>query len=310
MGGSRGRILITPRSVTRDGHPALEPLVAAGYDLVFSPPGRLPSEAELRELLPGCVGYLAGVEPVSAAVLRAAAPGLRVISRNGAGTDNIDLSAAAALGIAVRRAAGANARGVAELAWGLVLALVRSIPRSDAALKSREWKRREGWELAGRTLGIVGCGAVGRLVAGFGAAFGMRVLAHDPFPDPAFSAGPGFRFTSLDQVLAESGVLTLHCPAAGDQPLLDAARLARMPVGALLINTARAELVEEAAVLAALDSGRLGGYGVDVFRSEPPGDDPVVRHPRVVATPHLGGFTRESVDRAVAAAVEGLLAEL
>ncbi len=309
MAGSRGRILVTPRSVTRDGHPALELLREAGFEVTLSAPGRLPAEEDLRALLPGCIGYLAGVEPVSAAVLRAA-PGLRVISRNGAGVDNIDLQAAAALGISVLRTPGANARGVAELTWGLILALARSIPQSDAALKRGEWLRREGIELEGRTLGIAGCGSVGRQVACFGASFGMRVLAFDPVPDPAFSAGPGFRYAGLEEVLAGSAVLSLHCPPAADGPLLDVARLDCLPAGALVINTARAELVDDEALLRALDSGRLGGYAADVFRKEPPGDDPLAWHPRVIATPHLGGFTRESVDRAVTAAVESLLAQL
>lgn len=309
---SAGRILVTPRSVTRDGHPALARFVAAGFEVELAAPGRQPTEAELLDRLPGCVGYLAGVEPVGAALLRqAGASGLRVIGRNGTGTDNLDLAEAAALGIRVVRAEGANARGVAELAWGLVLALARAIPPSDAALKAARWDRRRGIELEGRTLGIVGCGTIGRLVAGFGAAFGMRVVAFDPFPDDTFAASAGVQFLPLETVVESADVLTLHCPPSPDGPVITSERLGAMPAGALLVNTARADLVDGGAVLEALESGRLGGFATDVFPREPPAaDDPLPAHPRVVATPHVGGFTGESIDRAVSVAVDRMLAAL
>jgi D-3-phosphoglycerate dehydrogenase len=309
-GPCRGRVLVTPRSFTRAGHPALDRLVAEGYELVMASPGCQPTQDELLGLLPGCVGYIAGVEPVGGDLLRAA-PGLRAISRNGTGTDNIDLAAASALGIQVLRAAGTNARSVAELAWGLVLALARSIPASDAALKRGVWQRHSGIELEGRRLGIAGCGTVGRLVARFGLAFGMEVSAFDPFPDERFSAGEGFRFDpSLDSVIATSDVLSLHCPPSADGPLITGTRLASMPDGALLVNTARAELIDDGDLLRALESGRLGGYATDVFRTEPPGDEALFRHPKVVLSPHVGGYTMESIDRVVEVTVDQLLGAL
>ena len=133
-----GRVLVTPRSATRDGHPSLQALADAGYETVFCRPGALPSEEELLALLPGCVGYLAGVETVSAQVLEAA-KGLRAISRNGTGADAIDTAAAQRLGIRVLRAEGANARGVAELTLALILCLARSLTRNDQALKAHRW---------------------------------------------------------------------------------------------------------------------------------------------------------------------------
>ena len=304
------RILVTPRSLTRDGHPALELLRRAGYEVVTSTPGRQPDEAELLRVVPGCVGWLAGVEPVGARVLEAAR-GLRAISRNGTGVDNIDLAAAERLGIQVLRAEGANARGVAELAIGLILALLRSIPWSDARLKAGAWERRRGLEIGGRTVGVVGCGRVGRLVAELALGLGARVVAHDAFPDAGFAPGAGFRYAELEAVLADADALSLHCPAQpGGRPLIDAARLARLRPGAVLVNTARASLVDDAAVLAALEAGRLGGFATDVFPEEPPVETALVRHPRVIATPHLGGFTDESVAQAARVAVENLLAVL
>ena len=301
------RILVTPRSLTRDGDPALDLLRKAGYEVVQCTPGRQPDEAELLRLVPGCVGWLAGVEPVGARVLEAAR-GLRAISRNGTGVDNIDLAAAARLGIRVLRAEGANARGVAELAIGLVLSLLRSIPWSDARLKGGTWERRRGLEIGGRTVGVVGCGRIGRLVAELALGLGADVVGHDANPVEGFDPGSRFRFTDLGTVLAAADALTLHCPALpGGRPLLDAAAIARIKRGAVVVNTARASLVEESAILAALDDGRLLGFATDVFTEEPPVSTALVSHPRVIATPHLGGFTEESVAKATRAAVDNLL---
>ncbi|SUS06551.1 conserved hypothetical protein [uncultured Defluviicoccus sp.] len=306
---SAGRILVTPRSVTRDGHPSLARLEAAGHEVAFGPPGRQPTEEELLHLLPDCVGYLAGVEPVTAGVLRGAGK-LRAISRNGTGVDNVDLATAAAQGIAVLRAEGANARGVAELALALMLALARAIPECDAAMKAGGWQRSQGIELEGKTLGLLGWGRIGRLVGGFGAVLGMEVLAHDPMI-PAGTVTTPARLTSFAEVLTQSDFLSLHCPPApGGQPLLDEAALTRMKPGVRIINTARFELIDTKAMLHALDHGHVAGLALDVFDAEPPRDLSLVRHPRVIATPHAGGFTRESVDRAMDVAVDNILRAL
>jgi phosphoglycerate dehydrogenase-like enzyme len=305
------KILVTPRSLSRGGHPSFELLAEAGYEVVFATPGQQPTEEELLAILPECVGMLAGVEPITRAVLEAAAGSLKVISRNGTGVSSIDLDAAAEFGIRICRAEGANARGVAELAFGLILSLVRSVPLSDASLKGRNWQRRKGVELEGRTLGLVGCGRIGKLVAAFALAFGMDILAHDPYPDASFSPGEGFSWAGLSEVLARADVVSLHCPPADNgRPLIDADRIAAMKDGAYLINTARGALLDDVAVLAALDSGKIAGLAVDAFEPEPPTDWRLAQHPNVIATPHVGGFTAESVDRAAAAAVANMLAAL
>jgi phosphoglycerate dehydrogenase-like enzyme len=302
-----GTILITPRSLTAAGHPALARLQDAGYELVFTTPGQQPTTAELLQVLPGCVGYLAGVEEVDARVLEAAR-GLRVISRNGVGTNNLDLKAARRLGITVCTTPGANARGVAELAMAHLLALARWVPFSDHGLKAGGWQRRQGMEVHGKTLGLIGCGHVGRLVARFALGMDMKVLAYDVMPDTTFAPSTDFRFVPLADVLSQSDVISLHCPALDDgRALIDAAALATMKQGVFLINTARAELIDAAALAAALQCGKVAGAAVDVFRSEPPTGDPLVACDRVVATPHIGGFTGESVDRAVEMAVDNLL---
>ena len=300
-------ILITPRSLTRDGHPALGKFTEAGYEVVNATAGKQPTEAELLDLLPGCVGMLAGVEKISAAALDAATE-LKVIGRNGVGIDNIDLEAAERLGIAICRTAGANARGVAELAISLLFALARAVPFSDAALKAGRWERRKGFELPDRTLGVIGCGQIGRHVVEMAVGLGMNVLGYDPVRDESFDPGSAFRYAELAEVLSSADAISLHCPPLADgTPLIGAAALARMKRGVYLINTARAALLDEAAILAALDDGQLAGLATDVFRQEPPTDSPLAAHDRVIATPHVGGYTTESVDRAVTMAVELML---
>jgi phosphoglycerate dehydrogenase-like enzyme len=301
------KILITPRSLTKDGDPALNLLTRGGFEIVFSTPGSIPQEDELIRLLPGCVGYLAGVEPITAAVLEAATD-LKVISRNGTGINSIDLQAARRLNIEILSAEGANARGVAELTLGLILGLVRSMPFSDACLKREKWERRKGLELQGRTLGVIGCGKVGQLVTQLALAFGMEVLAYDPFPDLKFAPAPGFRFADLEEVLAGSDILSLHCPEQTDgRPILDRDRLGRLSPGVFIVNTAHASLIDETVILEALQEGRVAGLALDVFGHEPPDATPLLSDDRVIVTPHIGGFTLESVSRATLAAVENLL---
>lgn len=304
------KILVTPRSLTKGGDPALDHLKHAGHQLVFCTPGKAPDEQELVGLVPGCAGWLAGVEKITDAVL-ARADCLKAISRNGTGVDSIDLAACERRGIAVLRAEGANARGVAELTVALMLGLLRSVPFGDARLKAGGWERRQGIELEGRTLGVIGTGKIGRLVTRFALGMDMRVLGCDADPDARYAPSPDFHYVPLEELLASSDIVSLHCPhTAGEKPLMDAGALGRMKTGAVLINTARAGLVDEAAVLAALQAGRLAGYGTDAYEKEPPDRSPLLLHDKVIATPHVGAFTAESVSRATRAAVDNLLRAL
>lgn len=303
------KILVTPRSITRSGHPSLERLRSAGFELRMPTPGEQPDESVLLVELPGCVGYLAGIEPITARVLSAAA-GLKVISRNGTGIDNIDMSAAERCGIRVLRAEGVMARSVAELTIGLVLGLARSIPQGDSRLKRGNWSRSLGVEIEKKTLGIIGCGRIGKLVAHLAIGLGMRVLAYDHVAG-AVGASESITYVSFEELLSGADILTLHCPATPNGlPLIDTNAIAQMKPGVLLINTARGELLDDKAVLAALESGQMSGLAIDSYRHEPPGDDPLVMHERVIATPHIGAFTRESIDRTMELTVENLLSAL
>lgn len=299
-----GKIAVTPRSLSGSGNSALSVLIERGYEIVFPAPGKTPSEEELLRAVPGCVGWIAGVEPITPRVLSAAKE-LRVISRNGTGVDNIDLDAAQAQGIIVERAVGANARGVAELAITLMLSVFRSVPWSNGLLQKGDWNRRIGIEAQGRTLAVIGCGAIGREVADLALGLGMWVIGYDPQISNSF-ARPGFRFASLEEALTTADAISFHCPP-GDSPILDANILRKLKRGVVVVNTARAELIDEDAMLAALDSGQVAGLATDVFRKEPPDLSPLLLHEKVILTPHAGGFTEESVERATRVAVENLL---
>lgn len=306
MGSTVETVVVTPRSVSRDGHPSLQAVSDAGYRIVFPAPGRQPSETELINAMDGCVGYLAGVEPVSAAVLGAAQK-LRVISRNGVGVDNIDMDAAGKRRIIVERALGTNARGVAELAFGHMLCAARGIPAADRSLKEESWERTRGIELEGRTLAVIGYGAIGRIVANLAAGFGMRVLVYDPYLPEDTTIEQGSRSVDFDEVLKNADVISLHCPPAPEKYVLGAHEIARMKRGAIIVNTAREGLMDPDAVSAAVTTGQVRAVTIDAFAKEPPDNYSFLKSPGVIATPHIGGYTDESVDRSIRVAVDNLL---
>lgn len=304
------RILVTPRSLTSQPHPDIERLRERGFDVIYSTPGAMPSEEELLGLVPGCVGWLAGVEPVTSRIIEAACD-LRAISRNGVGTDNLPMDMLNRRGVKILIAEGANSLGVAELTIGLLFSALRSIPLADAGIKSGGWPRVRGIEIRGRTIGIIGCGAIGREVARMAIALGACVIAFDPlrpnldFPSSAFS------YAGVDDIIANADVLSLHCPLPRDgSTLLDRDRLFNVKEGMILINSARARLVDEDALIDALDAGRIGCYATDVFEPEPPVSLRLAGHRQVIATSHIGGFTTESVDRATRIAADNLVAAL
>ena len=303
----KSRILITPRSLSKGEHPDLEPLKRAGFELVMPTPGATPTEADLLKALPGCVGWLAGVEPVSEAVIQTARD-LRVISRNGTGVDNLPMGAVAAAGIAVQRAEGTNARGVAELSLALALAGLRDIVPTHNGVKAGGWPRRIGAEIQGAKVGIVGLGAIGAAMAELCLAVGAHVYGFDPYAPDDVVTHPAFTRGDFASVIAAAKVLSLHAPMQKDgQPLIGAQEIAALGHGAVIVNTARAGLVNDAALLSALESGQVSTYAADAFHTEPPELTALLRHPNVIATSHIGGFTDASVARSTRRAVDNLL---
>lgn len=302
---SSGKILITPRSLSKDGHPYLQRLREAGYEVIMPYPGKQPTEEELIVSLPGCVGYLAGVEKVTARVLDAC-PSLRVISRNGVGIDNVDPEAAARQHIVLKVARGANSRGVAELAISAIFTLYRAIIPTHNSVKNGGWERTKGHEVCGKTLGLIGTGQIGQYVAKMARGLDMQIIAYDLYPNPELEVAGLLQYRTLEEVLQQSDILSLHCPA-GEEPLLNRDSLQQVKDGVVIINTAREALVAQEAMLDALNSRKVAGYAVDAFACEPPELTPLLQHERVILSSHIGGFTSESVDRATIAAVDNIL---
>ena len=289
--------------------PAVESLRGA-FDVDYAP-----------ELVDDRAGLLARVAEADALIVRnrtrvdrevlMAAPRLRAVGRLGVGLDNIDVAACEAAGVAVYPATGANSLAVAEYVVATSMVLLRGAYLSSNEVAAGQWPRArmsQGRETAGKTLGLVGFGGIGRMTAKLAQALGMRVLAYDPMlpPDaPAWSeAGVGRR--ELDALFGEVDVLSLHVPLTeSTRGLVDAARLARMKPDAILVNTARGGVVDETALAAALRSGKLGGAALDVFDDEPlRAGSPLAGAPNLILTTHIGGVTRESNER-----VSSLIAE-
>ena len=231
----------------------------------------------------------------------AAGKNLKIVGRMGVGVDNIDLEAAKKHGVAVVNAPVATTVSVAELTVGLMLSLLRDIPRADAGLKAGKWLKKElvGTELFQKTLGVIGFGHIGEAVAHRAMAFDMDVIAFDPVRPANEIEAAGAKAVSLDELLAQSDLITMHIPhIPATHYLLNEAAFAKMKDGVRIVCAARGGVIEETALLAALESGKVAGAALDVFEAEPPGESALAMHPHVVATPHIGAQTSEAQLRA------------
>ncbi|OFW40298.1 MAG: phosphoglycerate dehydrogenase [Acidobacteria bacterium RIFCSPLOWO2_12_FULL_67_14] len=272
---------------------ALDLLRAEGWE-VDARSGRAPEQLA-TDLSAADALVVRSATKVTAALI-AAAPRLRAIARAGTGVDNVDVTAASARGIVVMNAPGANSISVAELAMGQILALARHLPAADAAMKQGKWEKKKflGEEIRDKTLGLAGLGRIGQEVARRAAAFDMRVIAHDPFISEQVAAGLGVELVSLDDLFARAHYVSLHMPSNDKtRRIVNAERLAHARKGLRIINTARGDLIDEAALADAIESGQVAGAALDVFEREPPPDQRLQKLPQVVASPHIAASTRE-----------------
>jgi D-3-phosphoglycerate dehydrogenase len=288
-------ILVASRSFGKNCPETLEKMKAAGC--VFLPHSfdKAPSEEQLIQVIGEADVLISGTEPVTEKVLTAA-PRLKVISKHGVGYDNIDLEAAKKRGIPVAFAGPAVIDAVADLAFGLLLAAARKIPQGHNNVRAGKWDRFIGPELRGKTLGIVGLGQIGKGMVRRAVGFGLQCIAFDAFEDKAFAATWGVNYVPFEQLLAESDFITIHAPLTPKtRGMFGAEQFKKMKTSAYLVNTARGELVEEAALAEALRSGTIAGAASDVFVKEPPGKHPLLELENFIAMPHCAGQTPEAL---------------
>lgn len=289
---SECHVLVTPTSFGQYDDRLKSDLAAQVGRVTYNDTGKPLSSEQLKTLLADVDGYIAGLDEIDASALGAAGH-LRVVARYGVGVNNVDLEAARERGIVVTNTPAANARSVAELTVSLLLLLARPVIPAAAQTREGGWPRMKGLSLEGKTVGLIGLGAIGRNVAGMLAPFGCRVLTSDPVMTAEQAELYGCDLVGLDELLAESDFVSLHAPVTPETTgMVDAVFLAQMKPGAYLINTSRGELVVEADLLEALESGHLRGAALDAFVEEPPGaNNPLLALPQVIATPHMGAHT-------------------
>lgn len=302
------KVLITARSVARCKE-CTELLQQNGCEIIDGTGDAPRSENEMVTLIKGVDAVIAGLDEVSAKVIEAGKPTLKVVSRNGVGYNKVDIQAARANNVAVTLSVGTNNISVCELVFGLLLSVGRSIVRQNEAVRAGGWQRVQGIELFGKTLGVIGTGHIGVEVIKRAKAFGMNTLAFDLYPHAELSKNYGTKYVSLEEIYKTADVITLHVPATKDtKGMINESVLNQVKNSAILINTARGDLIDEAALAAALKAGKIAGYGADTTIKEPPeSNHPFLNLPNVVITPHCGGYTREAVVRtSVTAAQEAL----
>ena len=299
------KVLIAPAPM-REIPESYAPVLEGHFDLVYPKVAAQMTVPELLDQLTGCVASLAGSEPYTRLVIEtAAAAGLKVIARAGVGYDGVDLQAATDCGVAVTNAPGTNHDAVAEHALLLMLALAKNLTMQHNRMKEGKWPRVAQLPLRGRMLGIIGLGRTGKAVALRAKSFLMPVIACDPYVDGAWAKEQGIPLVSLDEILTQSDILSLHVPKTPEtRDLIRAETIARMKPTAHLVNTSRGEVVHEADLYEALLSKRIAAAGLDVFVDEPPLGSPLLALDNVVLTAHTAGVDVQSrLDMANMAAV-------
>jgi D-3-phosphoglycerate dehydrogenase len=304
------KILISATPFAEFDRFPLDRLEKAGFEPILSPYGCYATPEQSIRLLDGVCGIVAGIEPLNREVLTSS-KSLKVISRVGIGLDSVDSETAKELGIRIFNTPDAPTQAVAELTVGLMLSLLRQIPRSDATIRHHEWAQYPGRLLFGKKIGLVGLGRIGRQTAKLLQAFEVSLLATDLFPPKEFiQAHKVLFYDSLEEMLPEADIISLHVPYSKSLgPLLGKAQFALMKPGAYLINTSRGSLIDEAPLLHALQNKRIEGAALDVYENEPY-KGPLGSLPNVVLTSHVGSYTVESRIRMETEAVENLIKAL
>jgi D-3-phosphoglycerate dehydrogenase len=310
---AQATVLVTTRSFGREVPEPMERLKREGIRILEWREGGGLDETDLRDKVAQADAWIVAFHPIGAALMDAA-PRLRVIAKHGVGVDNIDIAAATARRIVVTTAPSANDQAVADLTMALLLSLLRRIPEANTNVKSGRWERFLGFGLSGKTMGIVGLGRIGQNVTRRAKGFGVELIGTDPNWPEDIAREIGIRRVELNELFVQADVISLHAPLTLETTgLVGEAALALMKPGVWIVNTSRGRVVDEKVIYEALTSGKVAGYATDVFENEPPVGSPLLTLPNVIATPHMGTHTRESLqlmgDRVADAVLRALRGE-
>ena len=264
------KVLVTPRSFGQTDKYAFQMLEDAGFCVVRNDTGRILAEAQLLEYISDCVGVVLGVDSLTSAVIEKS-PKLRAVAKYGVGVDNIDLEACKERGISVSRTVGANADAVADYAFALMLAVARNVIPIDASCRKSDWGKTSAIDVYGKSLGLIGLGTIGKGVVARASGFGMRVLAYDVFWDEEYAKSAGIERMSVAQICEQADFISIHAPLTEHtRNMIGEKQIKKMKKTAIIINTARGGIIDEAALLKALKEGQIYGAGIDAFEEEPP----------------------------------------
>jgi D-3-phosphoglycerate dehydrogenase len=304
------KILVTPRSFGKNDPAPIEALKARGYELTMNPYGRILTKEEMIEQVRDADGVVVGVDPMDADVI-AAGSKLKAIAKYGVGTDNIDMAFAESRGIKVTKTVGANSDAVAEFAVTLMLSVARRASFIDAECRKLNWTKISSLQMTGKTLGLIGLGAIGKLVAAKVKGFEMPVLAYDEFKDTAYAAANGIEYVDLETLLRKSDFISVHVPLLpSTTKMISGPQFDLMKKTAVIVNTARGGIIDEDALLAALRSNRIWGAGIDVFEEEPPKNVELLKLDNIVVGSHCAASTLEAVDNMGTMSARNLIASL
>lgn len=304
------KILVTPRSFGKTSNVPFEMLKRYGYEIIRNESGKQYTESQLLDIIEDIDGIIVGLDPLSASVMRKAKK-LKVVSKYGVGLDNIDLEEAKKLGVKVTFTPGANNESVADLAFTLMLSLSRNIIKLDTIVRNNGWEKVIGSEIYGKTIGIVGTGAIGKGVAKRAKGFDMKVLAFDIYPDNNFADKYGIEYVDKKTILEESDFISLHVPLTDEMyHFIGAEELNSMKETAFIINTSRGGIINEEELYNALKDRKIAGAGLDVFEMEPPVNNKLLELSNVILSPHCGASTTDATNRMGVMAAEGLISIL
>lgn len=304
------KVLTTPRSYGKTDPAVFDILKKAGIEVVKNDTGGILDKAGMIALLADCDGVIVGVDPMDAEVI-ASAPKLKAIAKYGVGVDNIDMDAAKARGIAVSRTVGANSEAVADYAMALIMAVGRKTVTIDAHCRQGDWKKITTRDVSHATIGILGFGAIGRHVAKRAQGFDMTVLAHDPFWDEDYAKAHNITRATPEEIYAQCDIISLHLPLLPEtKNMIGAAQLSAMKPDTILVNTARGGIIDESALLDALEQGKIYGAGIDAFSQEPPTDPRWTTLENVVLGSHCAASTAGAALNMGRMATENIIRDL